>query len=86
MTRSTGPHGVRLFSGLVLFFVITIQVAAAEKAGQQSDLILSIIWRAKENTVMIEGPSLLFQGIESVWLDASITVIIIFVFVLGIRS
>lgn len=27
-TRSTGQPSVRLFSGLVLFFVITIQVAA----------------------------------------------------------
>lgn len=28
VTRSTGQPSVRLFSGLVLFFVITVQVAA----------------------------------------------------------
>lgn len=47
---------------VVLFFVITIQVAAIGKEGQQSDLVLSISRRVKEDLVTMERPSLLLTS------------------------
>lgn len=51
VTGSIGQRSVKLFSGLVLFLVITVQVAAVKKTGQQNDPFLSFRWRVKEKLV-----------------------------------